>query len=99
MLMFCVFLFIFFFKQKTAYVWRISDCGSDVCSSDRSLAPSLAVIFMKAPVPFWPCTEVRIQASLTSMVCAWAEVPATQKAERAAKIGRASCRVRVCQYV
>src|SRR3546814_10055714 len=24
----------FFFKQKTAYEWRISDWSSDVCSSD-----------------------------------------------------------------
>src|SRR3546814_17520935 len=24
----------FYFKQKTAYVWRISDWSSDVCSSD-----------------------------------------------------------------
>src|SRR3546814_9701314 len=31
----CVcFLFIFFFKQKTAYEMRISDWSSDVCSSD-----------------------------------------------------------------
>src|SRR3546814_9447936 len=29
---FCVFLF--FFKQKTAYEMRISDWSSDVCSSD-----------------------------------------------------------------
>src|SRR3546814_4650459 len=29
----CAFLF-FFFKQKTAYVMRISDWSSDVCSSD-----------------------------------------------------------------
>src|SRR3546814_8526422 len=27
-------MFIFFFKQKTAYVMRISDWSSDVCSSD-----------------------------------------------------------------
>src|SRR3546814_1322672 len=27
---------IFFFKQKTAYGWRISDWSSDVCSSDLS---------------------------------------------------------------
>src|SRR3546814_2015932 len=27
-------LFIFFFKQKTAYEMRISDWSSDVCSSD-----------------------------------------------------------------
>src|SRR3546814_5503026 len=36
--MFCVFLFfivfVFFFKQKTAYEMRISDWSSDVCSSD-----------------------------------------------------------------
>src|SRR3546814_2541213 len=25
---------LFFFKQKTAYEMRISDCSSDVCSSD-----------------------------------------------------------------
>src|SRR3546814_1141348 len=29
-----VFLFVFFFKQKTAYEMRISDWSSDVCSSD-----------------------------------------------------------------
>src|SRR3546814_13843690 len=27
-------MFIVFFKQKTAYEMRISDCSSDVCSSD-----------------------------------------------------------------
>src|SRR3546814_507126 len=30
-------LFVFFFKQKTAYEMRISDWSSDVCSSDLSL--------------------------------------------------------------
>src|SRR3546814_6217254 len=34
MLMFCLMLFVFFFKQKTAYEMRISDWSSDVCSSD-----------------------------------------------------------------
>src|SRR3546814_18317067 len=29
-----MFIFIFFFKQKTAYEMRISDWSSDVCSSD-----------------------------------------------------------------
>src|SRR3546814_10099883 len=29
-----VFLYVFFFKQKTAYEMRISDWSSDVCSSD-----------------------------------------------------------------
>src|SRR3546814_4653262 len=46
---FIVCLFVFFFKQKTAYEMRISDWSSDVCSSDlqhvdrRSL---LAAIFI-----------------------------------------------------
>src|SRR3546814_7468494 len=31
-------MFIFFFKQKTAYEMRISDWSSDVCSSDLSTA-------------------------------------------------------------
>src|SRR3546814_10663252 len=29
--------FFLFFKQKTAYERRISDCSSDVCSSDLAL--------------------------------------------------------------
>src|SRR3546814_6099304 len=29
-------VFFFFFKQKTAYDWRIGDWSSDVCSSDLS---------------------------------------------------------------
>src|SRR3546814_8175511 len=31
---------VFFFKQKTAYEMRISDCSSDVCSSDLVWARS-----------------------------------------------------------
>src|SRR3546814_15073348 len=33
----CLFVFFFFFKQKTAYEMRISDWSSDVCSSDLSI--------------------------------------------------------------
>src|SRR3546814_20362597 len=32
-----MFIFFFFFKQKTAYEMRISDWSSDVCSSDLDL--------------------------------------------------------------
>src|SRR3546814_15613674 len=32
----------FFFKQQTAYEMRISDCSSDVCSSDLNRAGMLA---------------------------------------------------------
>src|SRR3546814_3926422 len=45
---FCIFfhivirlVFIFFFKQKTAYEMRISDWSSDVCSSDLALSMEL----------------------------------------------------------
>src|SRR3546814_1169884 len=34
-------LFVFFFKQKTAYEMRISDWSSDVCSSDLQCRASL----------------------------------------------------------
>src|SRR3546814_2662037 len=36
------YVFIFFFKQKTAYEMRISDWSSDVCSSDLYLVGSVA---------------------------------------------------------
>src|SRR3546814_5161671 len=32
-----LFIFVFFFKQKTAYEMRISDWSSDVCSSDLTM--------------------------------------------------------------
>src|SRR3546814_5340710 len=35
-----VLLFVFFFKQKTAYEMRISDWSSDVCSSDLDSRPA-----------------------------------------------------------
>src|SRR3546814_4500648 len=38
-------MFVFFFKQKTAYEMRISDWSSDVCSSDlQDLVGKSAVI-------------------------------------------------------
>src|SRR3546814_19706406 len=42
MLLYVLFLFFFFFKQKTAYEMRISDWSSDVCSSDLKHAAILA---------------------------------------------------------
>src|SRR3546814_5543606 len=36
-MVFVVYIFFFFFKQKTAYEMRISDWSSDVCSSDLLL--------------------------------------------------------------
>src|SRR3546814_6402150 len=36
------YMFLFFFKQKTAYEMRISDWSSDVCSSDLEVIDRLA---------------------------------------------------------
>src|SRR3546814_7698812 len=36
-------VFLFFFKQKTAYEMRISDWSSDVCSSDLQIGPRLGL--------------------------------------------------------
>src|SRR3546814_3563793 len=37
--LFFLFMYFFFFKQKTAYEMRISDWSSDVCSSDLTSLP------------------------------------------------------------
>src|SRR3546814_122096 len=47
----CVCCFVFF-KQKTAYEMRISDWSSDVCSSDLTIIPGMAVKDGKAVAPF-----------------------------------------------
>src|SRR3546814_8452847 len=47
----CLFvLFVFFFKQKTAYEMRISDWSSDVCSSDL-LVDAVLGLGQKQAVP------------------------------------------------
>src|SRR3546814_19150825 len=46
------FVFVFFFKQKTAYEMRISDWSSDVCSSD--LPPPRQARRPRRPVPDHP---------------------------------------------
>src|SRR3546814_4111016 len=78
----------FFFNQKTAYEMRISDWSSDVCSSDlsRLRRSSDASSRFSVIASCW-------RSSLT-----WASI--VWRIERfAKKIGRASCRERVCQYV
>src|SRR3546814_18997178 len=89
---------MFFFKQKTAYEMRISDWSSDVCSSDL-----LAMIDGEAgdggivaaadqraqPHQWFLELPTRGSRSETSM----------SRISSGMKIGRASCRERVCQYV
>src|SRR3546814_8624365 len=49
---------VFFFKQKTAYEMRISDCSSDVCSSDL-----LARVWRISPLAAIGCVSVGITNS------------------------------------
>src|SRR3546814_10720176 len=41
---------LFFFKQKTAYVMRISDWSSDVCSSDLSRSGAIKTPCVALPI-------------------------------------------------
>src|SRR3546814_2692748 len=91
---FCVnvyFVVVFFFvKQKTAYEMRISDWSSDVCSSDllewdpAELSRAIGCVFEN------PFTQISgIKDTVFEEIAFGLEN----------KIGRASCRERVCQYV
>src|SRR3546814_2748906 len=88
-LFFCLILF-FFVKQKTAYEMRISDWSSDVCSSDLT--------------QYFPAADrnrtdrhalfYSVRRDLPEGYCCSGAFRSS-----ADKIGRASCRERVCQYV
>src|SRR3546814_4147457 len=97
-----------FFKQKTAYELRISDWSSDVCSSDLDQAPCIDPWVEALRQHQGELTDVisRSHARL-SQPTASAEINIRPKlvfsalllGVAASKIGRASCRERVCQYV
>src|SRR3546814_3161200 len=92
-----VFCFFFFFKQKTAYEMRISDWSSDVCSSDLPAMPSAEKQLIRWSRPgsmLWRSLPMPTQSGLHHRA-----EPRNTPATSAAKIGRASCRERVCQYV
>src|SRR3546814_3046781 len=96
----------FFFKQKTAYEMRISDWSSDVCSSDLGtvvgrddhgyllVRTRLGVLTLAVPRPLPVGTEVVLQVRSIGPQVILNLLPLN-----ATKIGRASCRERVCQYV
>src|SRR3546814_11731962 len=49
-----LFLWFFFFKQKTAYEMRISDWSSDVCSSDLVQSQGVHVLAPEADFTAYP---------------------------------------------
>src|SRR3546814_8605139 len=86
--------FFFFFKQKTAYEMRISDWSSDVCSSDL---PSIlgASFLVMGKVDGRAATQ-----KPNYNVEGWlVDLSPEERGDVWRKIGRASCRERVCQYV
>src|SRR3546814_7213607 len=95
-----VYFLVFSFKQLTAYVMRISDWSSDVCSSDLT-APTSA-----AQASSW-CNASRAAVftasrhGLTLADDSYIAPAALRVFDPCGpgEIGRASCRERVCQYV
>src|SRR3546814_2829572 len=98
-------LFFFFFKQKTAYEMRISDWSSDVCSSDldRGLVGGMTGEIVE---------NLAAQAIAGADANRLEPVEHVELGQRDAgdarhgaalahqhQIGRASCRERVCKYV
>src|SRR3546814_6046729 len=103
-LLLCV--YVFFFKQKTAYGMRISDWSSDVCSSDlqdESLGAKFDYVEIPADMAD-KAAEYREQMIETvveqddAVMEAYLDGQVPDAATlKALKIGRASCRERVCQ--
>src|SRR3546814_5433411 len=104
--------YVFFFKQKTAYDMRISDWSSDVCSSDLDKADKAAMEQAShkattAPVGqsiSWRNPDTGHSGTVTPVKEGTASNgdycrEFQQTVTIGDKIGRASCRERVCQYV
>src|SRR3546814_2526629 len=98
-----VFVYVFFFQQKTAYEMLISDWSSDVCSSDLGsrtanmpsgpTSPTAQPVIMASN--WFPAFRQASNAA-RSVSCV---TSAQKSATPGGKIGSASCRERVSQYV
>src|SRR3546814_9060196 len=99
MSLWCLVIYFFFFKQKTAYEMRISDWSSDVCSSDlEAVSPARAEVRkheigqLAQPLDLIP--HLGLGAGVENV-----EREAVLARHRRTELGRASCRESVCQYV
>src|SRR3546814_1791805 len=91
----------FFFKQKTAYEMRISDWSSDVCSSDLPKERNTGqFVFSRLEPPANDLTRSHRHTLISERAHGGVDLR-RENAPRTPrhKIGRASCRERVCQYV
>src|SRR3546814_5724280 len=103
LIVYTVFVFFFFFKQKTAYEMRISDWSSDVCSSDLRCVEAAAAYQRFDPAHFLAVVVLHFQYVLPAFretdrafECR-RELGVALLERRQQEIGRASCRERVCQ--
>src|SRR3546814_3889152 len=94
--------FVCLFKQKTAYEMRIRDWSSDVCSSDLIL-PEHDIRPYSVPqlAERWGCSDSMIRKLINEGELQSFRIGVLIRisAAEVEKIGRASCRERVCQYV
>src|SRR3546814_10791359 len=105
-------MFVFFFKQKTAYEVRISDWSSDVCSSDllstgltdpfglvmeKVLSPTVAICNGRETILLG--TYNYMGMTFDEDVIAAGKQAFEDFGAGTTEIGRASCRERVCPYV
>src|SRR3546814_9129698 len=73
-------MFVFFFKQKTAYEMRISDWSSDVCSSDLKVSYKMATYRFDYGPDFKKLaalTKLDSNANIDSVVSASTNLPMT----------------------
>src|SRR3546814_3200547 len=99
-------MFVFFFKQKTAYEMRISDWSSDVCSSDLlrvvqhvhevGRADQLLLAIVEPQQGLHPGHAVE-PGQAVDVDDRLEQQQQSRLLQR--QIGRASCRERVWQYV
>src|SRR3546814_9642970 len=90
---------VFFFKQKTAYEMRISDWSSDLCSSDLYAMIQLSSPMRVTPTS-WAVPVLMVTYSRTVLPLPISRrVGSPEYFLSCGKIGRASCRERVCPYV
>src|SRR3546814_9849947 len=111
MTMWCVYVMyvlFFFFKQKTAYEVRISDWSSDVCASDLLFVNSPDETnsqsekeFTQSFIKQFGDINFIVKAILGAVFFTLLFLTGNtmMQSVRERKIGSASCRERVCQYV
>src|SRR3546814_5064799 len=95
----------FCFKQETAYEVRISDWSSDVCSSDlhaeRDMKMTAEELDTMERIVFnsWTNSFKNVMTDFTADEFINVAILNESDMSKRRKIGRASCRERVCQYV